>query len=310
MAPRARIEVRSMHVVISGSTGLIGGALTASLLADGHRVTRLVRREPRARADGSGEARWDPGAGVDPAVLDGADAVVGLAGAGVGDRRWTASYKQEIRDSRVRGTGALATAIGACAKPPAVFVSGSAVGYYGETGQTVVDETAPPGQDFLAGVCQEWEAAALGARTAGTRVVTTRFGIVVSPEGGAMGRLLPLARAGLGGRLGDGRQYWSYISLSDTVRALRHLIDTESVTGPVNMTTPNPATNRGITAAVGRALHRPTILPVPAFALRLVLGEFADGILMSQRVVPTRLLDSGFAFEHPTFETALASAVN
>ena len=276
-----------MHVVISGSTGLIGGALTASLLADGHRVTRLVRREPRARADGSGEARWDPGAGVDPAVLDGADAVVGLAGAGVGDRRWTASYKQEIRDSRVRGTGALATAIGACAKPPAVFVSGSAVGYYGETGQTVVDETAPPGQDFLAGVCQEWEAAALGARTAGTRVVTTRFGIVVSPEGGAMGRLLPLARAGLGGRLGDGRQYWSYISLSDTVRALRHLIDTESVTGPVNMTTPNPATNRGITAAVGRALHRPTILPVPAFALRLVLGEFADGILMSQRVVPT-----------------------
>lgn len=299
-----------MHVVISGSTGLIGGALTASLLADGHRVTRLVRREPRARADGSGEARWDPGAGVDPAVLDGADAVVGLAGAGVGDRRWTASYKQEIRDSRVRGTGALATAIGACAKPPAVFVSGSAVGYYGETGQTVVDETAPPGQDFLAGVCQEWEAAALGARTAGTRVVTTRFGIVVSPEGGAMGRLLPLARAGLGGRLGDGRQYWSYISLSDTVRALRHLIDTESVTGPVNMTTPNPATNRGITAAVGRALHRPTILPVPAFALRLVLGEFADGILMSQRVVPTRLLDSGFAFEHPTFETALASAVN
>ena len=299
-----------MHVVISGSTGLIGGALTASLLADGHRVTRLVRREPRARADGSGEARWDPGAGVDPAVLDGADAVVGLAGAGVGDRRWTASYKQEIRDSRVRGTGALATAIGACAKPPAVFVSGSAVGYYGERGQTVVDETAPPGQDFLAGVCQEWEAAALGARTAGTRVVTTRFGIVVSPEGGAMGRLLPLARAGLGGRLGDGRQYWSYISLSDTVRALRHLIDTESVTGPVNMTTPNPATNRGITAAVGRALHRPTILPVPAFALRLVLGEFADGILMSQRVVPTRLLDSGFAFEHPTFETALASAVN
>ncbi|MET7474077.1 TIGR01777 family oxidoreductase [Streptomyces sp. NPDC005648] len=299
-----------MHVVISGSTGLIGGALSASLLADGHRVTRLVRREPQARADGSEEARWDPRAGtLDPAVLDGADAVVGLAGAGVGDRRWTASYKREIRESRVRGTGALATAIGACAKPPAVFVSGSAVGYYGETGQTAVDETARPGEDFLAGVCQEWEAAAQGARTAGTRVVTTRFGIVVSSEGGAMGRLLPLARAGLGGRLGDGRQYWSYISLSDTVRALRHLIDTESVTGPVNMTTPNPATNRDITAAVGGALHRPTVLPVPAFALRLVLGEFADGILMSQRVLPTRLLDSGFVFEHPTFEAALAPAV-
>ncbi|MGW2517335.1 TIGR01777 family oxidoreductase [Streptomyces sp. NPDC001617] len=300
-----------MHVVISGSTGLIGSALTASLLADGHRVTRLVRREPQARTDGSEEARWEPRAGaVDPALLDGADAVVGLAGAGVGDRRWTASYKREIRESRVRGTGALAAAIGDCEKPPAVFVSGSAVGYYGETGQAVVDETARPGQDFLAGVCQEWEAAARGARTAGTRVVTTRFGIVVSPKGGAMGRLLPLARAGLGGRLGSGSQFWSYISLSDTVRALRHLIDTESVTGPVNMTTPHPATNREITAAVGSALHRPTILAVPAFALRLVLGEFADGILMSQRVVPSRLLDSGFEFEHPTFEAALASAVN
>ncbi|MFF4505836.1 TIGR01777 family oxidoreductase [Streptomyces sp. NPDC001401] len=299
-----------MHVVISGSSGLIGGALAASLLADGHRVTRLVRREPQGRADGSVEARWEPRTGgVDPAVLDGADAVVGLAGAGVGDRRWTAAYKKEIRESRVRGTGALVAAIGGCEKPPAVFVSGSAVGYYGETGQAVVDESGRPGQDFLAGVCQEWEAAAGGARAAGTRVVTTRFGIVVSAAGGAMGRLLPLARAGLGGRLGNGRQYWSYISLPDTVRALRHIIDTDSVDGPVNMTTPHPATNRDITAAIGKALHRPTVVPVPGFALRLVLGEFADGILMSQRVVPGRLLDSGFTFEHPTFEAALGSAV-
>ncbi|MEU1267720.1 TIGR01777 family oxidoreductase [Streptomyces sp. NPDC005799] len=299
-----------MHVVISGSSGLIGGALAASLIADGHRVTRLVRREPQIRADGSEEARWEPRAGgVDPAVLDGADAVVGLAGAGVGDRRWTAAYKARIRESRVRGAGALATAIGDCAKPPAVFVSGSAVGYYGETGQDVVDESALPGQDFLAGVCQEWEAAAGGARAAGTRVVTTRFGIVVSAKGGAMGRLLPLARAGLGGRLGDGHQYWSHISLPDTVRALRHLIDSETVAGPVNMTTPHPATNREITAAIGRALHRPTILPVPAFALRLALGEFADGILMSQRVLPARLLESGFTFEHPTFEEAVTAAV-
>jgi uncharacterized protein len=300
-----------MHVVISGSSGLIGGALATSLLADGHRVTRLVRREPRVRADGSDEAHWDPRAGaVDPAVLDGTDAVVGLAGAGVGDRRWTARYKREIHDSRVRGTTALATAIGGCEKPPPVFVSGSAVGYYGETGQAVVDESAAPGDDFLAGVCRDWEAAAEGARAAGTRVVTTRFGIVVSPRGGAMGRLLPLARAGLGGRLGSGRQYWSYISLPDTVRALRHLIDTDSVSGPVNMTAPHPATNRDITATIGRTLHRPTILPVPGFALRLVLGEFAEGILMSQRVVPARLLDSGFTFEHPTFESALGSAVS
>lgn len=302
-----------MHVVISGSSGLIGGALAASLLADGHRVTRLVRREPQTRVDGSAEARWDPRAeavAVDPAVLDGADAVVGLAGAGVGDRRWTAAYKNEIRESRVRGTGALAAAIRGCEKPPRVFVSGSAVGYYGETGQAVVDESGGPGRDFLAGVCQEWEAAADGARAAGTRVVTTRLGIVVSGAGGAMGRLLPLARAGLGGRLGGGRQYWSYLSLPDTVRALRHLIDTESVSGPVNMTTPHPATNRDITAAIGRALHRPTVLSVPGFALRLVLGEFAEGILMSQRVVPGRLLDSGFTFEHPTFEAALDSAIH
>jgi uncharacterized protein (TIGR01777 family) len=299
-----------MHVVISGSSGLIGGALAASLLADGHRVTRLVRREPVPRDDGSEEARWDPRAGlVDPAVLEGTDAVVGLAGAGVGDRRWTTAYKERIRDSRVLGTTALATAIVACEKPPPVFVSGSAVGYYGETGTAEVDETGAAGQDFLAGVCQEWEAAAQGAAAVGTRVVNTRFGIVVAPRGGAMGRLLPLARAGLGGRLGGGDQYWSHISLTDTVRALRHVIDTETVVGPVNMTAPHPATNREVTAAVGRALHRPTVLAVPGFALRLVLGEFAEGILMSQRVLPGALLASGFAFEHPTVEAALDAAV-
>ncbi|MEU5892110.1 TIGR01777 family oxidoreductase [Streptomyces sp. NPDC047461] len=299
-----------MHVVISGSSGLIGGALAASLLDDGHRVTRLVRREPRSRDDGSAEARWDPQAGLlDPGVLEGADAVVGLAGAGVGDRRWTQTYKKQIRDSRVLGTTALATAITACEKPPPVFVSGSAIGYYGETGTTEVDESAAPGRDFLAGVCQEWESAAQGAGAVGTRVVNTRFGIVVSPRGGAMGRLLPLARAGLGGRLGSGDQYWSHISLTDAVRALRHIIATDGITGPVNMTSPHPATNRDVTAAVGRALHRPTVLAVPGFALRLVLGEFADGILMSQRVLPGALSASDFTFEHSTIDAALAAAV-
>ncbi|MFE7174670.1 TIGR01777 family oxidoreductase, partial [Streptomyces sp. NPDC057616] len=223
--------------------------------------------------------------------------------------RWTDAYKREIRESRVHGTEALAAAIGACGKPPAVFVSGSAVGYYGDTGTHEVDESAGPGDDFLAGVCQDWEAAAEGARAAGTRVATPRFGIVVSAEGGAMGRLLPLARAGLGGRLGSGRQYWSYISLPDTVRALRHVIDTDSVGGPVNLTTPHPSTNRDITATVGETLRRPALLTVPDFALRLALGEFADGILMSQRVLPTRLLESGFSFEHPTFADALGAAL-
>ncbi|MFG2792459.1 TIGR01777 family oxidoreductase [Streptomyces sp. NPDC048419] len=206
-------------------------------------------------------------------------------------------------------TGALAAAIGACEKPPAVFVSGSAVGYHGETGTDEVDESAGAGHDFLAGVCRDWEAAAKGARTAGTRVANPRFGVVVTAQGGAMGRLLPLARAGLGGRLGSGRQYWGFISLPDTVRAPRHLVDTDSVGGPVNLTSPHPETNRDITATVGKTLHRPTLPTVPDSAIRLALGEFTDGILMSQRVLPTRLLESGFTFEHPTFEAALGEAL-
>jgi len=295
-----------MRVVIAGSSGLIGSALVASLTADGHEVVRLVRRAPNAPS----EAQWDPAAAHVPAsALDGADAVVNLAGAGVGDQRWTQAYRRQIRDSRVLSTATLATAIAGLATPPAVYVAGSAIGYYGETGDTPTDESAPPGSDFLAGVCQEWENAAAAAREAGVRVVHPRLGLVVAKHGGAFGKLLPLAKAGLGGKLGTGRQYWSYVSLTDTVRALRHIIDTDSLSGPVNVTTPNPAVNSEITADIGRALNRPMLFAVPGFALRTVLGGFAEGILMSQRVIPPRLLASGFTFQHPTFPEALASAL-
>jgi uncharacterized protein len=299
-----------MRVVIAGSTGLIGSALTASLAADGHEVVRLVRRPPNASSGTVREAQWDPAAAHLPsATLDGADAVVNLAGAGVGDRRWTSAYRQQVRDSRVLSTATLATALADLASPPAVFVAGSAIGYYGETGDTPTDESAHPGTDFLAGVCQEWEAAAAPAQKAGIRVAHPRFGLVVASNGGAFGRLLPLARLGLGGRLGTGRQYWSYVSLTDAVRALRHIIDTDSLAGPVNVTTPNPTINREITADMGRALHRPMLFAVPGPALRLVLGGFAEGILMSQRIIPPRLLASGFTFTHPTFPEALTSAL-
>lgn len=300
-----------MRVVIAGSSGLIGSALTASLVADGHDVVRLVRRPPKPAAEAhQTQAQWDPSAAHLPtSALDGADAVVNLAGAGVGDHRWTAAYRQRIRDSRVLTTATLATAIAAMRTPPRVFIAGSAIGYYGETGDTPTDESGAPGTDFLAGVCQEWEAAADPARKAGIRVVHTRMGLVVSAEGGAFGRLLPLARLGLGGRLGSGKQYWSYVSLTDTVRALRHAIDTEALSGPANVTTPHPDTNAAITAEIGRALDRPTRLAVPAPALRIALGGFSEGILMSQRVIPARLLESGFEFQHPTFPDALASAL-
>lgn len=294
-----------MRIAITGSSGLIGSALHDALVADGHAVTRLVRREPRA----AGELRWDPrGAGGDLSALSGADAVVNLAGAGVGDRRWTPGYKAEIRDSRVEGTAALARALGGLAEPPKVLVSGSAVGYYGDAGDKALSEDAPAGSDFLARVCQDWEAATRPAEEAGIRTVHIRTGMVAAAEGGAFGRMLPLFRLGLGGRLGDGRQYWSLISLRDEVAAIRHLIDTPAVSGPVNLTCPEPATNAEVTALLAAALHRPALLPVPAFALRLALGEFADaGVLAGQRAIPDRLRASGFTFMDPTPESVVAT---
>lgn len=290
-----------MRVVITGSSGLIGRALTASLLEDGHDVLRLVRGGPA----GADRAHWDPARGqLDPSLIDGADAVVGLGGAGVGDHRWTEAYKQELRDSRVDGIALLADTIAAIAHPPKVFVAASAIGYYGDVQGREVDESAPPGRDFLAGLTVEWEAAADPA-AGRTRIVHPRFGIVLGPSGGAFGRMLPLARLGLGGPLGDGAQYWSVISLTDVVRALRFAIEHESLAGPVNLTCPEPVTNKDFARELGRALHRPALLPAPAFALRLALGGFADSVLMSQRVLPKALTAAGFTFTHPTAADAV-----
>ncbi|MDL5201150.1 TIGR01777 family oxidoreductase [Streptomyces sp. ALI-76-A] len=298
--------MRRSRIAVAGASGLIGGALVRSLTADGHEVVRLVRREPRA----PDEVRWDPErAYVDPAGLTGCDVVVNLAGANVGGRRWTDAYKARIRDSRVGGTTALAEAVAALDEPPRVFVSGSAMGIYGETGDRPVDEDAPPGEGFLPELCVQWEGAAAPAREAGVRTVFTRTGLVVARGGGAWGRLFPLFRAGLGGRMGDGRQYWSFVSLHDEVAAIRHLIDTDGLSGPFNITAPRPVTNREITEAMGRVLRRPTLFAVPAPVLRAALGEMAGDVLGSQRVLPMRLLESGFTFAFPEIDGAIRAAL-
>ncbi|WP_371615563.1 TIGR01777 family oxidoreductase [Streptomyces sp. NBC_00454] len=295
-----------MRIAVTGATGLIGSALVRDLRADGHEVVRFVRRA----ASAADEARWDPAAGyVDPAGLAGCGAVVHLAGAGVGDHRWTDAYKREIRDSRVNGTAAMARAIAAMAEPPEVFVCGTAIGYYGDTGDRAVDESAPAGAGFLPEVCIAWEAAAAPAQDAGVRTVFARTGLVVAAEGGAWGKLFPIFKAGIGGRLGNGRQYWSHISMYDELAALRHVLDTPAMTGPVNLTAPEPLTNREVTAAMGRVLHRPAVFAVPAPAMRLVLGEFAQDVLGSQRVRPARLLESGFVFRYPGIDESIRAAL-
>ncbi|MER5468712.1 TIGR01777 family oxidoreductase [Streptomyces sp. NPDC002685] len=295
------------RIVIAGASGLIGSALARSLSAEGHEVVRLVRREPRSRD----EVRWDPQRQrIDAVGLLGCAAVVNLAGAPVAARPWTRTYKRKIRDSRVLGTATLAEAVASLDEPPRVFVNGSAIGFYGDTDDRAVDESAPSGDGFLASVCVEWEEATAPAQEAGVRTVLPRTGLVVSREGGAWAKLFPLFRAGVGGRMGDGRQYWSYIALHDEVAAIRHLIDTESLSGPVNLTAPDPLTNREITEAMGRVLRRPTLLTAPAPLLRLALGDMAEDILGSQRVLPTRLLESGFAFAFPSIEGALRAALH
>ena len=305
-----------MRIAVTGSTGLIGSALVRSLLDDGHQVVRLVRRPPAPQADGSTEVRWNPrlreidrrglAAGPDGAPLD---AVVHLAGAGVADRRWSTAYKREIHASRVLGTGTLAEAVAGLEQPPKVMVSGSAVGVYGQTGDEVIDETAPAGGDFLARVCVEWEEAAAPAAAAGVRVAHARTGLVVARDGGAWGRLFPLFKLGLGGRLGNGRQYWSFISLRDEVAALRYLIDDEALSGPFNLTAPTPVTNAETTEAMGRVLRRPTVAAVPEAVLKAALGEMAVEVIGSHRVVPARLLEAGFRFAHPTVDDAIRAAL-
>lgn len=226
----------------------------------------------------------------------------------MGDQRWTDEYKKKLRDSRVLGTATLAEAVTTLEQPPRVFVNGSAVGYYGDTGTCAVDESAPPGDGFLPQLCVEWEEAAAPAQEAGIRTVFARSGLVVSRDGGAWARLFPLFLAGLGGRMGDGRQYWSYIALHDEIAALRHILATDELSGPVNLTAPHPVTNGEVTAAMGRVLHRPTLFTAPAPALRLALGEMAGDVLGSTRAVPTRLLESGFTFAFPGIEETIRAA--
>ena len=263
----------------------------------------FVRRAPRSPA----EISWQPGAELDPSVLSGMDAIVHLAGAGVGDKRWTDAYKQVIRSSRVDGTRTIATAMAQAEDGPRILISGSAIGYYGDTGDRLTDETGPQGAGFLAGVVRDWEAAAAPAEEAGVRVAYARTGLVVSAEGGAWQRLFPIFRAGLGGKLGSGRQYWSAISLTDEVRALSWLLAND-VSGPVNLVGPEPVTNADVTRVMGEVLGRPTILPVPAFALKAVLGEFAEDTLASQRIDPAVLRSHGFTWRQPDIRAMIATA--
>lgn len=292
-----------MRVVIAGSSGLIGTALVAEFRRAGHDVTRLVRREPT----GAGEVHWDPPAGLlDSAALRGTDAVINLCGAGIGDKRWTAARKQVLRDSRSTPTEVLAAAV--AEHGIATMVNASAVGFYGDTGATPTDETARNGTGFLAELCQEWESATAAAATAGARVVRVRSGLVLARDGGFLAPLRPLFRLYGGGRLGSGRQYWPWISLVDEVAAIRFVTEHDTLTGPVNLTGPNPVTNAEFTKTLGQWLGRPTPWIVPGFALKAVLGEFAtEGILVGQRAVPRALERAGFTFRYETLDDALAA---
>ncbi len=294
--------MRNSVIAIAGSSGLIGSALTSALRAADNRVLRLVRRAPSS-AD---EVFWNPDTGeFDASALRGADAVVNMCGVGVADKRWSGAFKQSLRDSRIGPTEVLSHAVVEAGVP--ILVNSSAVGYYGDTSDRVVDESAPAGDGFLATLCEDWEAATGAAGTAGVRVVLMRTGLVLSPSGGMLARLRPLFALGLGARLGNGRQYMPWITLEDEVRALLFAIGRDDLAGPVNGTGPAPVTNAEFTSAFGRAVNRPTPMLVPGFALRAVLGEFADeGLLGGQRAIPAVLEEAGFEFHHNTIGEAMA----
>jgi uncharacterized protein len=292
-----------MKIAVTGSTGLIGSALVPHLADAGHEVVRLVRGQART-ADA---VPWDPDRGMlDAAALEGVDAVVNLAGENIAKGRWTTAKKRRILESRVKSTTLLATTMASLQRRPRCFVSASAVGYYASSGDRIITESDPAGEDFLSKVCLAWEAATQSAEASGIRTVRGRIGVVLSAEGGALAGQLPLFRWGLGGRLGSGRQYVPWIAVEDLVRAINYCLTNESLRGPVNLTAPNPVTNLEFTKTLGNVLKRPTILPAPAFALRLALGEMADQLLLpSLRVVPERLLRSGFRFAHPELKVAI-----
>lgn len=289
------------RIAITGATGMIGSALVGHLKSEGHTVQKLVRR-PVVSSD---EIAWDPKAGtIDLAALEGVDAIIHLAGANVGDRRWTKRYKAEILNSRLLGTNTIATAVSQI--KPSVFISASAIGWYGETGNRAVTENDRSGDDFLATVCKEWEGAA--GLAGDVRTVKLRTGLVLEPTSGALGKMLPLFRFGLGGKLGSGKQWWSWITLHDQIKAICYLLENQ-IEGAVNLTSPNPATNQEFTSALARAMRRPALFPVPGFALKLVLGGFSSEILGSKRVIPKKLTDAGFQFDFPHLAPALAELI-
>ena len=290
------------RIAVTGASGLIGSALVGYLKSQGHTVQRLVRRA----AVSCEEITWDPIAGtVDMEALAGVDAVIHLAGAGVSDKRWTKKYKGEILNSRLLGTTTIAKAV-AIVKPQ-VFISASAIGWYGESGNRAVIESDRAGDDFLAAVCHEWESAADLAGD--VRTVKLRTGLVLDPTGGALGKMLPIFRFGLGGKLSNGKQWWSWITLHDQIRAIAFLLENK-VSGPVNLTSPNPVTNSEFTAGLARAMHRPALFPVPAIALKVVLGGFSAEVLGSKKVMPQVLTEAGFTFDYPHISSALEKLVD
>ena len=306
-----RIESYISHVdvVISGARGLIGSALTASLHQDGHRVVRLVR----GGLTGEDEIGWDPDSGrIDAPALEGVDAVVHLAGEGIGERKWTDAQKRRIRESRVRGTAALAGAVASREHKPRVFVSGSAIGYYGNRGDEVLSESSDPGHGFLSDVCVAWEAETQPAADAGVRTVNVRTGIVLAKHGGALQQMLLPFKLGIGGKQGSGKQWMSWIALADEVAALRCAIDDERLHGPVNLTAPNPVTNAEFAHTLGRVLHRPTVLPTPLLPLKLRYGgELVEALLLaSQRVAPTALESVNFGYQYPVLQGALEAILS
>ncbi|MEM9892238.1 MAG: TIGR01777 family oxidoreductase [Actinomycetota bacterium] len=297
-----------MDIAVTGSSGLIGTRLMARLREEGHRPIAVVRRAPKAGAD---EIEWQPAAGtIDAASLEGVDAVINLAGAGIGDKRWNDAYRKLLVTSRIDSTSLLAETLAGLDKAPSVLLSGSAIGYYGNRADEELTEASSPGDDFLAELCVDWEAAAKPAVDASIRTAYLRTGIVLTPDGGALAKMLPLFKLGVGGRFGAGRQYMSWITLDDEVEAIIALL-TNDVSGPVNLTAPGPVTNADFTAALGRALGRPTLFPVPAFGPKLLRGgDMAQALLFdSQRVLPTVLQNAGYGFHHAEIEAGLRAVI-
>lgn len=292
-----------MNILVTGSSGLVGSALMPSLRAAGHQVTAVVRRAPRP---GAAEVQWDPLGRDATAIFAGADAVIHLAGENIAAGRWSQARKSRILNSRVQGTQTLAATLARLPTPPKVLVSASAQGYYGNRGEELLQEDSSPGSDFLAEVCRQWEAATQPASQAGVRVVRLRFGLILSPAGGALPRMLPLFRLGLGGKLGSGRQWWSWIAIEDVVALIQFALSADSLRGPVNAVALNSVTNAEFTRVLARVLRRPALFPAPAFMLRAALGEMADALLLaSQRVQPAAAQAAGFAFRFPVLDSAL-----